>query len=158
MTHHLADRNALPITLPISLAYDKAMKRIVLIAIALTVICSENGYARDKTDAWSAVGSSDCREFLEGYATAEFIGPSAVRASHAFKRHVAWVNGYISAYNAFVQNGKTEVFEAAKMSRNDTTRWLGAWCRDNMSESLEAAILELLLKIDNKAMQRAFPN
>jgi len=24
------------------------MKRIILIAIALTVICSENGYARDK--------------------------------------------------------------------------------------------------------------
>ena len=43
-----ADRNALAIALSISLAYDKAMKRIILIAIALTVIYSDNGYARDK--------------------------------------------------------------------------------------------------------------
>ena len=46
--NYLADRNARPIALSISLAYDKAMKRIILIAIALTIICSENGYARDK--------------------------------------------------------------------------------------------------------------
>jgi len=46
--NYLADRNALAIALSISLAYDKAMKRIFLIAIALTVIYSDNGYARDK--------------------------------------------------------------------------------------------------------------
>ncbi|HIC59928.1 MAG TPA: hypothetical protein EYO71_07620, partial [Rhodospirillales bacterium] len=46
--NYLADRNARPIALSISLAYDKAMKRIILIAIALTVIYSGNGYARDK--------------------------------------------------------------------------------------------------------------
>ena len=53
------------------------MKRIVLIAIALAVICSENGYARN-----SAV--PDCRGFLEAYATAKFEGPDTVNASPDF--------------------------------------------------------------------------
>jgi len=102
------------------------MKRIILIAVALNVISSENGYARDKTDGWNSVGSPDCGEFLEGYATAKFTDPCTVRASHAFIMHKAWIYGYTTAYNALVKNAKKGVFSITKMSRNDTIRWLGA--------------------------------
>ena len=46
--------NGLPSKDP--LAYDKAIKRIILIVIALTVIYSENGYTRDKAQPseWGA--------------------------------------------------------------------------------------------------------
>ena len=51
------------------------MKRIILKAIALTVICSENGYARDKDGFYDSVDAPNYREFLEGYATKEVHRP-----------------------------------------------------------------------------------
>ena len=126
------------------MAYDKATKRIVLIAIALAVICSENGYARDKAVGHYFLDTPDCREFLEEYASVTFTDPDRVRASSAFHKHKHWIWGYISAYNMYVENGKKEVLSAANMPYNDTLKWLGAWCRDNMSKTVFLAIQALL--------------
>ena len=89
-------------------------------------------------------------------ATAKFTDPDTVEASYAFLQHQAWIDGFLSAVNMTVKNGKADV--VGTMSGNDLLRWIGAWCRDNMSENVQAAILHLLLKIDNNAFQRAFPN
>ena len=63
------------------------MKRIILIAIALTVICSENGYARDKDGIHRAHDSPTCREFLEQYATVKFKGSDNIWASYNFHQY-----------------------------------------------------------------------
>ena len=125
------------------------MKRIVLIAIALAVICSENGYARTKDGGYYLHGIPDCRGFLEGYATAKFEGPDTVTASSDFHKYTRWVFGYISAYNEYVDNRRSDVLKDAKMTANDTRRWLGAWCRDNISRDLYDAVKALIFKIDD---------
>jgi hypothetical protein len=125
------------------------MKRISLIAIALAVIFSGNGYARDKSGDYYLHAPPDCREFLEGYATAKFIGTNTSRASTDFHQHKTWIFGFVSAYNMYYENGKKEVLSTANMSANDTLRWLEAWCRDNMSKNLFNATQALLLRIDD---------
>ena len=124
------------------------MKRIILIAIALAVICSENGYARDKDGNMVARGKPSCREFHEGNATAKFKDPRTVDAVPAFLKYRAWISGYLTAYNQYVFNGKSSVLGAANMSDNDGIRWIGAWCRDNMSKDVFNAIQALTSKID----------
>ena len=124
------------------------MKRIILIAIALTVIFSGNGYAYDKRDGNDATlyDEPTCREFLEGYATAKFTDPAYVMASADFHQDKAWVYGYISAYNVWVDNLQSDRLKTLNMTFNDTLRWLGAWCRDNMSKGLNQGIQALFSK------------
>ena len=78
-----------------------------------------------------------------------FTDPDRVRASSAFHKHKQWTWGYISAYNMYVEIGKKEVLSAANIPYNDTLRWLGAWCRDNMSRNVNHAIRTLMRKIDD---------
>ena len=58
-------------------------------------------------------------------------------------RASGWINGYISEYNGWVDNGKSDI--VAGMGTNDTYRWLASWCRDNPSKGLFDAIQSLIL-------------
>nr|ADI23596.1 hypothetical protein [uncultured nuHF2 cluster bacterium HF0770_42C12] len=118
------------------------MKRITLIAIALTVICSGNGYAYDKRDGnfGTVYNVPTCRQFLKAYASVTFQGPKGFTASYDFLEYDNWVFGYISAFNVLVDNLQADRLKTLKMTSNDTRRWLGAWCRDNMSGNVQQGI------------------
>ena len=101
------------------------MKRIILIAIALTVICSENGYAFDKDGNSVGHDTVECRDYLEEFATAKFTAPNLVRASNKFVKQRAWIYGYISAYNAWVKSDSADILEELMFNQNDVLRFLG---------------------------------
>ena len=114
------------------LAYDKAMKRIILIAIALTVIFTDNGYAFDKKGSYEFHADTKCSEFLDAYSKTTFEGKSTFGGSHDYQMYTRWISGHISAYNMYINNGKSDVL--GNMTLNNVDKWLASWCRDNMIE------------------------
>jgi hypothetical protein len=132
------------------------MKRIFLIAIALTVICSENGYARNNIGFASSYGDGSCSEYLDAYSRTTLEGPSTFIAGSKFHQYAGWILGYISAFNNWVENGKQDVL--GNMTHNDTYKWLASWCRDRMSEncagSLSGAVEALILKLDPSSRRK----
>jgi hypothetical protein len=136
--------NGLPSKDP--LAYDKAMKRIILIAIALTVICSGNGYAFDKTGLIIYYGSHKCNAYLDAYSRTTFVGTNSYGGPRDFAEMSGWIDGYMTAINSTIDNGKSTILanqNGAEMSLNDAYKWLASWCRDNPSKGLSSGIFAL---------------
>jgi hypothetical protein len=133
LTNHLADRNARPIALSISLAYDKAMKRIILIAIALAVIGSENGYAGDKME-FDIIGLYTCSEYLEGYSRTTLHGDTGYSGPE--NPYNSWIAGYLSGFNIYVRNANGKRSILGNMTINEAYKWVASWCRDNPSREL----------------------
>ena len=117
------------------------MKRIILLPIALTVICSENGYAFDKNGKRKWFGELSCGSYLDVYSRMAFQGTNTY-SSYPDGREVAdWIEGFITDFNQFVDNGKANIL--GNMSINDARKWLASWCRDNPSKTLDLGIRSL---------------
>jgi len=59
---------------------------------------------------------------------------------------VGFIDGFISAYNAYTSNGKQDVL--AGMSFNDSYKWIASWCRDNPSKAVNDGIEALIWKFN----------
>ena len=60
-----------------------------------------------------------------------------------------WLNGFLTAYNVYVDNGKRSVL--GKMALTDAYKWVAVWCRDNPSKSLNFAAGKLIKHLEPKS-------
>lgn len=104
---------------------------------------SGNANAYDKDGYFIILAPTSCSEFLDAYSRTTlneegYIGPN--KSWRAF----GYINGYLSAYNLYVDNGKENIKEG--MTYNDVYRWVASWCRDNSSQRLDEALNAFVLK------------
>ena len=121
------------------LAYDKVMKRNILIAIVLTVTFADNGYAYDKKGSYEIHADTKCSEFLGAYSKTTFEGKSTFRGSHDYHMYTRWISGHISAHNMYINNGRSDVLD--NMTLNNVDKWLASWCRDNMTKQKYGSLM-----------------
>ena len=122
------------------------MKRIILFAIALTVIFSGNGYAYDKNKRMIFYGLHQCNAYLDAYYRTTFAGTSSSKGPREFLEMSGWIDGYMTAINSAIDNGKKTILadqNGVVMNINDAYKWLASWCRDNPSKSLSKGIIAL---------------
>jgi hypothetical protein len=61
---------------------------------------------------------------------------------------LGFVNGYLSAYNAWAENGIKNIL--GSMSPNDAYRWLVSWCRDMPSTRVDDGLFALVTKLSKE--------
>ena len=142
------------------------MKRIILITIVLTVIFTDNGFAYDKMWAYEVHADTKCSEFLDAYSKTTFEGKSTFKGSHDYHMYTRWISGHISAYNMYINNGKSDVL--GNMTLNNVDKWLASWCRDNMTEQkygdlmskhyLSDAVKALIFELDPSSAKSLLRN
>ena len=59
---------------------------------------------------------------------------------------VGFIDGFISAYNAYTSNGKKDVLD--DISNNDSYKWIASWCRDHPSGNVHKGIEALIWKFN----------
>ena len=100
----------------------------------------------EKDGFYTVTGSKSCGKYLDAYAKATLTGESAYEGPHQSWKVFGYINGYLTAYNQYVHNGKKNI--RGSMSVNDTYRWTASWCRDNPSKHLVDGIGALTVKME----------
>ena len=115
-----------------------------LMLIVLSIVGTAE--SRDKDGGYSIRGPTTCGEYLDAYSKSTLTGDSTYKGQYEFWNATGFINGYISSYNAYTSNGKTDVL--AGMSNNDTYRWIASWCRDNPSKYVDHGVRVLIRKFN----------
>ena len=124
------------------------MTRIFITALLLLTITGPAGsvYAADKDGDYIVTGGVvHCRDYLREYGNSKLTGDQGFTANHGGFRAYGWIEGYTSAYNRFVENGKKDI--TATISPNSIRSWLASWCRDNPSDNMGEGIKILFDKL-----------
>ena len=121
------------------------MTRLIVLATVFMLASGPVG-AADSKGKWAVVGAKSCQQYLDAYAKATLTGEGTITGHDMFHKLSGWVNGFISAYNFTVKNGKKST--TAGMSINDNYRWIASWCRDNSSKDIADATIALIHKME----------
>jgi hypothetical protein len=102
------------------------MRLIILSAILMFGLAGE-ARAADANGLGTVLGQLSCSYYLDVYYRTELTGGSMYEAPYSWGRASGWINGFLSGYNVYADNGKADIVPG--MSYNDTYRWLASWCR-----------------------------
>ena len=118
----------------------------VLIFALVVVFSSAEGWAKDKNGGYAAHGNLSCGYYLDVYSKTTLKGDGYLEGPREAWGVFGWINGYLTAYNRFNNNGKKSIL--GSMSMNDARRWIAAWCRDNPSKDIDDAVSALTDKLE----------
>ena len=110
------------------------------------VFSSADGWADDKNGRFTSYDSRSCGYYLDAYSRTTLTGDTAQEGNHQAWGVFGWIDGYLTAYNAHVANGKESIL--GSMTINDARRWIAAWCRDNPSKDVMVGIEVLIRKLN----------
>lgn len=123
------------------------MSHITLFTRVLVVIVGVWGFtapasAKDDNNygEYTDYGYS-CAEYLDAYSRTTLVEEN-FQGPHEVWRAFGYIEGYISAYNAYIPNGKRDI--TSSHSFNDVRRWLASWCRDNDTKGVHEALLAFI--------------
>ncbi len=111
----------------------------------MLVLSSADGWARDKNGTFSTHNNRSCGYYLDLYSRTTLRGDRTLNGPYAAWAVFAWINGYLTAYNEHVANGKKTIL--GSMTLNDVRRWMAVWCRDNPSKDIDYAVSALTSKL-----------
>ena len=117
-------------------------------ALCLSVIAlvlSGAAHAKDKDGNFTTIGNKSCGYYLDAYSKAT-LTDAGFSGQHESFLAFGFINGYLSAYNAKVPNGKQNIL--GSMSNNDAYRWIASWCRGNPSKDLDDGTNALTVKME----------
>jgi len=120
------------------------LKQVFFLSI-IALVLSGAAHAKDKDGSYITVGNQSCGEYLDAYSRATLTGESEGKGPAEAVNIFGYINGYISAYNRYVPNGKQNIL--GSMSVNDVRRWIASWCQDNPSKDLVDGIDALIVKM-----------
>ena len=120
------------------------MRQILFTAILVLGLLGVFGNveAKDANGQYIAWGPVACSMYIDAYSQTTLTRSRNWEGPMVTGQIFGWINGYISAYNIFVQNGKQD--SLPYMTYNDARRWIVSWCQDNPSEQLSDAISSLI--------------
>ena len=122
------------------------MTRLGVLIFALAMVFSSaDGWAMDKDGRFTIHDPKSCGYYLDAYSRTTLIDGSW-KGPHEFWKISGWINGWLSAYNEFNANGKSDILGG--MTLNDAMRWMAAWCRDNPSKDIHDALDALIRKLE----------
>ena len=119
--------------------------RHALFLSVIALVLSGGAHAKDKDGSYITVGNQSCEEYLDAYSRATLTGESEGKGPAESVNIFGYINGYISAYNHYVPNGKKNIL--GSMSMNDVRRWIASWCPDNPPKDLVDGIVALIVKL-----------
>jgi hypothetical protein len=121
----------------------ETMKRL-LMAVLAGLMISGPAWGYDEVDEFK-IGRihnlPECGEYLGAYDKATLTAEHTYQAPYEAWGVFEWINGYVTAYNLFVDTGVMDVL--SPMAKNDSRRWIASWCRDNPSSDLDEALQAL---------------
>ncbi len=122
------------------------MKRFqhALVLSVIALVLSGAAHAKDKDGFYVTVDTLSCGKYLDAFSRATltdsgYDGPYQAWSAFGF------INGYISAHNRYVPNGKENIL--GSMSTNGARRWIASWCRDNPSKDMLDGLSALIVKL-----------
>ena len=81
---------------------------VLIFALAL-LLSSADGWARDQSGSYINKDNISCGYYLDAYSRATLEGDSSFKGNYEAWRVFAWINGYLSAYNRLISNGKEDI-------------------------------------------------
>ena len=81
----------------------------VLIFALVLAFSSADGWAYDKNEIFTRYDTDSCGYYLDAYSRSMLKGDGGVKGPHEFWKLNGWINGYLTAYNEFVANGKKDI-------------------------------------------------
>ena len=121
------------------------MKQTFIAALVVLAFVG-NAQAVDKDGNYSIVATISCGEYLDAYSKTTLTGTKTFNGSHEAWIAFGYISGMITAYNAYVPNGKPHIL--GRMSNNDARRWIASWRRDNPSKGIHNAVMTLINKLE----------
>ena len=116
---------------------------VLIFALAMAFSSAE-GWAYDKYGDFIHYDGKSCGFYLDAYSKSTLKGEGRMKGPYEAWKVFGWINGYLTAYNRFNNNGKKSIL--GSMSMNDARRWIAAWCRDNPSKDVLHAVSALISK------------
>ena len=115
------------------------MKRLIIAAL-LVAGFSGTAQAFDAEGIYVAYATEiyTCSDYIDIYARTTLTDRNDAEAPSRGHQHYAYALGYLTAYNRYTPNKKQNI--AGGDTINDIRRWLGSWCRDNSSQTLDNAL------------------
>ena len=118
-------------------------RMIIAAVLALGILgTAGESYAKDASGGWDILGGTSCSEYLDSYSRSSLSVEGTYDGTPRFFGSIGWLNGFITAYNLNVQNGRRNVLYG--ITYNDTYRWAASWCRDNPSKDITTAVQALI--------------
>ena len=113
--------------------------RLMLAVLLILGVSGISGQAnaRDKDGGSIIISVANCSEYLDSYSTSSPLDGGFTGDAIAH-RVFGYIDGYLSAYNRYADNGKANIADG--LSHSDVRRWVASWCRDNYSRSLHHAL------------------
>ena len=113
----------------------------VLLMVGLLMIPVESNANDDGT--YTIRGNISCSDYLDAYSRTTIDDDYTYTGPHQAWDAFGFINGYLTSYNAFTDNGKKDI--AAGLSGPDVYRWIASWCRDNQSSDLADGLSRFIL-------------
>ena len=88
------------------------------------LLASADGWARDKYGGFTGISHETCGYYLDVYSRTKLVGAGGFDGPYEAWKVVSWINGWLSAYNEFRDNGKKNILGG--MTVNDARRWVAA--------------------------------
>jgi len=121
--------------------------KTVLVLLALVLLWPGVGAARDKDGGYIYKGGG-CGSYVAEFERDRRERDSSGKVTLHFARAYGWIMGYITAYNAWVDNGKEDIAEG--IDEDSITLWVANWCRDNPLKNTAAAMAVLMHTLEAK--------
>lgn len=119
----------------------------IIIATLIALSFVGTAQAKDKEGTFGHYGIPTCGEYLDAYSKSTLSSSaSAFVGQYEMWNITGWINGYLTAYNQFVNNGKADILDS--MTMNDTRRWIASWCRDNPSKIVLYGLVQLTTNLN----------
>ena len=96
--------------------------------------------------AYEIRGVITCGKYLDVYSKSTLTRDSNVKGPHEMWGATGFIDGFISAYNAYATNEKQVALD--DMSHTDSYKWIASWCRDNPSKAVNDGIEALIWKFN----------
>jgi hypothetical protein len=119
--------------------------RQIFMMVLVGLVISGPVRGADASGGYTLVSVPTCGEYLGSYSDATLKDAFAYTGGHKAWRDFGWIDGYITATNKYINNGKKNILDS--ISVNDTRRWLASWCRDNPSGNIGRGLVDFLSKL-----------
>lgn len=108
-------------------------------------------HASDWQGRYMVRGGIHCVTYLAQYNSNLRTRMTADQVSSQFAQTHGWIKGYLTAYNAFAENGLVDIQRS--LSGNEVEEWLASHCEGNQQNDLADAMKAFIATLRDDELQ-----
>jgi len=124
------------------------MRTILPLLLALFALTAQ---ASDWQGRYMVRGGIHCVTYLAQYNSNLRTRLAEDQVTSQFAQTHGWIKGYLTAYNAFAENGLVDIQRA--LSGNQVEQWLASHCEENQQNDLADGMKALIAMLRDDELQ-----